>query len=87
MKVIGGMHYENLNMQYTGIFKVVEIKILIRIFFHIFLIFAQNIDCECTLEPPHRGGSDVYPQSMFWIKTKKRGYTPLHPSFTIKSGV
>ena len=25
--------------------------------FDIFLIFAQNIDCGYTLEPPHRGGS------------------------------
>ena len=31
----------------------------------IFLIFAQNIDCGYTLEPPHCGGSNEYPQSMF----------------------
>ena len=31
----------------------------------IFLIFAQNIDCGYSLEPPHRGGSNEYPQSMF----------------------
>ena len=24
---------------------------------NIFLIFAQNIDCGYTLEPPHRGGA------------------------------
>ena len=29
------------------------------------LIFAQNIDCGYSLEPPHRGGSNEYPQSMF----------------------
>ena len=29
----------------------------------IFLIFAQNIDCTHTLEPPRRGGSHVCPQS------------------------
>ena len=34
-------------------------------FFDIFLIFAQNIDCGYTLEPPRRGGSNEYPQSMF----------------------
>ena len=28
--------------------------------FDIFLIFARNIDCEYTLEPPHRE-SKVYP--------------------------
>ena len=32
----------------------------------IFLISAQNIDCGYSLEPPRRGGSNVYPQSMFW---------------------
>ena len=31
----------------------------------IFNIFAQNIDCRYTLEPPQRGDSNVYPQSMF----------------------
>ena len=30
-----------------------------------FLIFAQNIDCGYTLEPPRRGGSNEYPESMF----------------------
>ena len=33
-------------------------------------IFAQNINCGCTLEPPRRGGSNEYPQSMFWSKNK-----------------
>ena len=31
----------------------------------IFLISAQNIDCGYSLEPPHRGGSNEYSQSMF----------------------
>ena len=31
----------------------------------IFHIFAQNIDCGYTLEPPRRVGSNEYPQSMF----------------------
>ena len=31
----------------------------------IFLMFAQNIDCGYSLEPPRRGGSNGYPQSMF----------------------
>ena len=49
----------------------------------IFLIFAQNIDCGYTLEPPRRGGSNEYPQSMFWSKNKKNWCTPANPSFTI----
>ena len=31
----------------------------------IFLFSAQNIACGYTLEPPRRGGSNEYPQSMF----------------------
>ena len=55
--------------------------------FVIFLIFAQNIDCGYTLEPPRRGGSNEYPQSMFWSKNKKKGI-PLHtPILPYKSGV
>ena len=44
-------------------------------------MFAQNIDCGYTLEPPPRGGSNEYPQSMFWSKNKKNRYTPAYPSF------
>ena len=49
----------------------------------IFLIFAQNIDCGYTLEPPRRGGSNEYTQSMFWSKNKKNRYTPAYPSFAM----
>ena len=31
----------------------------------IFLISAQNMDCGYSLEPPRRGGSNEYTQSMF----------------------
>ena len=31
----------------------------------IFHISAQNIDCGYSLEPPKRGGSNEYTQSMF----------------------
>ena len=34
----------------------------------IFHIPAQNIDCGYSLEPPRRGGSNEYPQSMFLAK-------------------
>ena len=29
------------------------------------------------------GGSNEYPQSMFWSKNKKNRYTPAYPSFSI----
>ena len=51
--------------------------------FDIFFIFAQNIDRVYKLEPPRRGGSNEYPQSMFWSKNKKNMYTPANPSFAI----
>ena len=55
----------------------------------IFLIFAQNIDCGYTLEPPRRGGSNEYAQSMFCSKNKKNRFTPglRTPVFLYKSGV
>ena len=31
-------------------------------------ISTQKIDCGCSLEPPRRGGSNEYPQSMFWAE-------------------
>ena len=37
----------------------------------VYLFLLQNIDCGYSLEPPHRGGSNVYPQSMFWAKIRK----------------
>ena len=58
-------HYENLSMQNTEIFSVVKIENFQLKNFDIFLIFAQNIDCGYTFEPPCRGSSNEYPQSMF----------------------
>ena len=77
------LHYENMPMQYKEIFKVVKNENFPLKNFDIFLIFAQNIDCGYTLEPPRRGGSNEYPQSMFWSKNKKNRYTPANPSFII----
>ena len=37
----------------------------------IFLISAQNINCGYSLELPRRGGSNEYPQSMFWAEVWK----------------
>ena len=44
---------------------------------------AKNIDCGYSLEPPRRGGSNKYPQSMFLAEIRKIMYTPVNPSFTI----
>ena len=79
---MSGRHYENLSMQYTEIFKVLNEKLQQNVF-DTFLIFAQNIDCGYTLEPPQY----EYPQSMFWSKNKKKTYTLQTPFLLYKSGV
>ena len=45
----------------------------------IFHIFAQNIDCGYSLEPPRRGGSNEYPQAMFLSRNKKNNVYPCKP--------
>ena len=47
----------------------------------IFHISAQNIDCGYSLEPPHRGGSKEYPQSMLLSRNKKNNVYPRKPQF------
>ena len=37
----------------------------------IFFIPLKNIDCGYSLEPPRQGGSNEYPQSMFWAEIWK----------------
>ena len=75
-------------MQYTCtvIFKVVKNGIFQQKKFDIFVISAQNIDCGHTLEPPRRGGSNEYPQSMFLSKYKKNKSTTLNPFYHINVG-
>ena len=36
-----------------------------------FLFLLKNRDCGYSLEPPRRGGSNEYPQSMFWAEVWK----------------
>ena len=48
---------------------------------NIFHISAQNIDCRYSLEPPRRGGSNEYPQSMFLSRNKKNNVYPCKPQF------
>ena len=47
----------------------------------IFHISAQNIDFGYSLEPPRRGGSNEYPQSMFLSRNKKNNAYPCKPQF------
>ena len=56
-------------------------------FYDILHISAQNIDCGHSLEPPRRGGSNEYPQSMFLSRNKKNNGYPFKPQiYYIKVG-
>ena len=46
-------HYENMSMHYTAIFDGCKNGNFKLNFFDYFHIFAQNIYCGYTLEPPH----------------------------------
>ena len=46
-----------------------------------FQISAQNIDCGYSLEPPRRGGSNEYTQSIFLSRNKKNNVYPCKPQF------
>ena len=61
---------------YTEFFLALKFENLQLKIFDISLIFAPNIDCGYMLEPPHRGGSNEYLQSMFRSKNKKNRFTP-----------
>ena len=45
-------HFYIVKLRFTGVYII-------------FLISTQSIDCGYSLEPPRRGGSNEYPQSMF----------------------
>ena len=47
----------------------------------IFHVFVQNMDCGYSLEPPRRGGSNEYPQSMFLSRNKKNKIYSCKPQF------
>ena len=46
-------HFHIVKLGFTGVYII-------------FLFLLKNIDCGYSLEPPRRGGSNEYPQSMFW---------------------
>ena len=74
-------HYENTPIQIYRRFDLQKLKKKSDKNPDIFHISAQNIDCGYSLEPPRRGGSNEYPQSMFSSKTKKNKVYPCKPQF------
>ena len=63
-------HYENTPIQISGQFYHKKCKFSDKKS-DIFYISAQNTDCRYSLELPHRGSSNEYPQSMFLSRNKK----------------
>ena len=73
--------------KYTENFTTKKWKFSDKKFWYFFYISAQNIDCGYSLEPPQRGGSNEYPQSMYLSRNKKNNVYPFKPQFNyIKVG-
>ena len=75
------LHYENTPIQIYRKFhlqKTENVQIKNSDIFH---ISTQNIDCGYLLEPPCRGGSNGYPQSMFLSRNKRNNVYPSKPQF------
>ena len=62
---------------FTSKFENFQIKKL----WFFFRISAQNLDCGYSLEPPRRGDSVEYPQSMFLSRNKKNNVYTCKPQF------
>ena len=76
-----GNHYENTPIQIYRKFHLQKTENIHIKIFDIFHISAQNIYCGYSLEPPRRGGSNEYPQSMFLSRNKKNNVYPCKPQF------
>ena len=89
-KIFGHNVYSTLRKHaYSNILKIYhqKMKISDKIFDIFFHISAQNIDCVYSLEPPRRGGSNEYRQSMFSSRNKKNNVYPCNPQvYYIKVG-
>ena len=81
------IHYENLPMQYTEIFSAVKTENFTRKKLDISYIFAQNLHCGYTLEPPHRGGLTSTHNVCFGSKIRKLGIPLETPVVPYKIGV
>ena len=74
-------HYENTPIQINKQFHLQSLKFSDKKKTDVFHISAQNMDCGYSLEPPQRGGSNEYPQSMFLSKVKKNNAYRCKPLF------
>ena len=74
-------YYENTPIQIYRRFHLQKLKNIQIKKNDIFHISVQNIDCWYSLEPPRRGGSNEYPQSMFLSRNKKNNAYLCKPQF------
>ena len=74
------VHYENKPIQIYRKFHLQNWKFSDKKLWY-YLYSAQKIDCGYSLEPPRRGGSNEYPQSMFLSRNKKNNVYPCKPQF------
>ena len=74
-------HYENMPIQIYWKFYYQKMKIFRQKKIDSFHISAQNIDCRYSLEPPQRGVSNEYQQSMFLSRNEKNNVYPCKPQF------
>ena len=78
------LHYED--NAYSNILKILPPRnknFQIKKKSHSFHISALKMDCGHSIEPPRRGGSNEYPQSMFLAGLRKIIYTHANSSFII----
>ena len=67
-EITSGKHVRVMNTPLIPHFYIV--KLGFAGVYLLFLFLLQNIDCGYSLEPPRRGGSNVYPQSIkhrLWV--------------------
>ena len=73
---------------YRDFFGYIKMKISPEKKIDILNMFAQNIPCGYTLDAPRQGGSNEYPQCMYWSKSKNEiGISLRIPFLLYKSGV
>ena len=77
-------HYGNTPIQIYGELRPTKTENFQIKYSDIFHISAQDIDCGYSLEPPRRGGSNEYPQSMFSSKNKTNNEYTCKPQFYYK---
>ena len=70
---LSGYHHENIPLILWTLkphFYIVKLGFT-GVYIIFFFISAQKIDCGYSIEPPRRGGSNEYRQSMFWAEMWK----------------